>query len=152
MPSIMYKMYRFRSSCACAKHHPGLCCPFIHSVVSNNSVNGQRRPWSDCADAQADLGRHCPHMPESFFRMARSTWSKNISFHVGENSHLNSKDEIGLCADSVQLQLSERNHYTRCTDWLSRSLLTWQCFPTTCEKKLDPVKNVASCHFTLAKD
>ena len=22
--------------------------PFIHSVVSNNSFNGQRRPWSDC--------------------------------------------------------------------------------------------------------
>ena len=35
------KMHRFRSSCACAKYHPGLCSPFIHSVVSNESVNGQ---------------------------------------------------------------------------------------------------------------
>ena len=29
----MRKMYRFRSSRACAKYHPGLCSPFIHSVV-----------------------------------------------------------------------------------------------------------------------
>ena len=41
--------------------------PFIHSVVSNNSFNGQRRPWSDCADAQADRGLRCPHMPEDTF-------------------------------------------------------------------------------------
>ena len=51
------------SSCACAKY-PGLCYLFIHSVVSNDSVSGQWRPWSDCADAQSDLGPHCPHMPE----------------------------------------------------------------------------------------
>ena len=41
--------------------------PFIHSVVSNDSVSGQWRPWSDCADAQADLGLRCPHMPEDTF-------------------------------------------------------------------------------------
>ena len=34
------------------------------SVVSNDSVSGQRRPWSDCAHAQSDLGLPCPQMPE----------------------------------------------------------------------------------------
>ena len=52
----------------------GLYSPLIHSMVSNNSVSGQWRPWSDCADAQADLGLRCPHMPEDvFFRTARHT-------------------------------------------------------------------------------
>ena len=30
----------------------------------NDSGGGQRRPWSDCADAQADLGLCCQYMPE----------------------------------------------------------------------------------------
>ena len=33
------QMHRFRSSCRCAKYHPCLCSPFIHSVVSNDSVD-----------------------------------------------------------------------------------------------------------------
>ena len=41
--------------------------PVIHSVVSNISVCGQWRPWSDCADAQADLDIRCPHMSENMF-------------------------------------------------------------------------------------
>ena len=40
---------------------------FIHFVVSNDSVCGERRPRSDCADAQADLGLRSPHMPEDMF-------------------------------------------------------------------------------------
>ena len=44
------------------KYHPGLCSHFIHSVVFNDSVSGQRRPRSDCTDAQSDLGLRCPHM------------------------------------------------------------------------------------------
>ena len=32
------------SACACAKSHPGIFSPLIHSLVSNNSVSGQRRP------------------------------------------------------------------------------------------------------------
>ena len=39
--SSMRKMRRFRSSCACAKYHPGLWSPFIHSVVSNDSGSGK---------------------------------------------------------------------------------------------------------------
>ena len=47
----MLKICRFRSSCACIKYHPGLCSPFIHSivsVVSNDSVSSQWESWSDC--------------------------------------------------------------------------------------------------------
>ena len=39
----------------------------IHFIVFKDSVSGQRRSWSDCADAQADLGLRCPHMPEDTF-------------------------------------------------------------------------------------
>ena len=38
-PSNVHKMCRLKSSCA--KYHPGLCSPFIHFVVSNDSVSGQ---------------------------------------------------------------------------------------------------------------
>ena len=47
---------QFGSSSACTNYPTGLCFPFIHSVLSNDSVSGQRRSWSDCAEAQADLG------------------------------------------------------------------------------------------------
>ena len=53
-------------ACACAMYHPGLCSPFIH-FVSNDCVSGQWMPWSDCADALADLGLRCPHLPEDMF-------------------------------------------------------------------------------------
>ena len=43
VPSNMCKMHRFRSSYAYAKHHTSLCSPFIHSVVSNDSVSKQWR-------------------------------------------------------------------------------------------------------------
>ena len=66
VPSKLHKMRRF-GSCTCATYYPGICSTFIHSVISNDSVNGQWRPWSACADAQADLGLRCPHMPENLF-------------------------------------------------------------------------------------
>ena len=67
VPSSMRIMCGFTSSCACAMYHPDLCSRFIHSVISNDSCSGQRRPWSDCADAQADLGLRCLHVPEDTF-------------------------------------------------------------------------------------
>ena len=76
VPSNMLKIRRFRSSFACAKYHPSLCSPFIHSVVSDDFVSGQWRPWSDCADAQADLGLRCPHMPDDTFLLGAA----NIPF------------------------------------------------------------------------
>ena len=41
VPSNIRKMRRFRSSCACAEYHPGLCSLYMYSVVSNDSVRGQ---------------------------------------------------------------------------------------------------------------
>ena len=55
------------TSNACAKTHPVIWFPLRHSIISNDFVSGQWRPWSDCADAQADLGLRCPHMPENTY-------------------------------------------------------------------------------------
>ena len=52
------------------KYNPGICSLFIYSVVSNDSVTGQRRPWSDCADAQSDLGLAVRIYPKTPFRIA----------------------------------------------------------------------------------
>ena len=60
------------SFCAYVKYHSDLCSPFIHSVISNDSVNRKGRPWSDCANAQADLGFHCPQCPKTRFRIVRA--------------------------------------------------------------------------------
>ena len=80
--SNMRKMRRYRSSCARAKHYPGLCSRFIYCfcelllhgnmfgysledvtklflfVVANDSVSGHWRSWSGCADAHADLSTY----------------------------------------------------------------------------------------------
>ena len=31
------------------------------------ALSGKLRPWSDCANAQADIGIRRPHMPEDVF-------------------------------------------------------------------------------------
>ena len=41
LPSNIHKIGRFLLSCHVQSNHPGLCSPFIHSVVSNDSVSGQ---------------------------------------------------------------------------------------------------------------
>ena len=45
-----------------SKVSSGPFSPFIHSVVSNYSVSGQWRPWSDCPPTQSDLGPQNLHM------------------------------------------------------------------------------------------
>ena len=50
-----------------ALSHLGICFPLIHSIVSSDSISGQRRPRLHCADAQADLGLRCPRMSEVTF-------------------------------------------------------------------------------------
>ena len=40
----------------------GLRCPLTESMDNVVYVDEQRRPWSDCADAQSDLGLRCSHM------------------------------------------------------------------------------------------
>ena len=53
--SDMRKRWGFTLTCTCAKSHPGICTHTLkHFIVSNDSVCGQRKPWLDCADAQAD--------------------------------------------------------------------------------------------------
>ena len=75
--SIMRKMRRFKPSCTSAEYHSGLCSPFIHSIVFNDSVSREWMPWSDCANAQADLGLLCQHIPEDRFSQVfgpHQTW------------------------------------------------------------------------------
>ena len=52
---------------ACAKSHADICSPLIHSIVSNDSVSGQRWRGSDCVDTQADLDLRCPHILKDIF-------------------------------------------------------------------------------------
>ena len=66
------------SSHACANTDTDLCSSLIHSIVSYNSVSGQRRPWSDCANAQADLGLCCPHLPEDLAHMRTAKAHMNL--------------------------------------------------------------------------
>ena len=66
-----------------AQSHPGICSPLKHSIVSNDSVSGQWRPWSDCAHAQADLGLCCRICPKTRFRMGRTKYRS-----VGQISRL----------------------------------------------------------------
>ena len=78
MPLSMRKMCGFTSSCAYAMPNQVHCSALIqiHSIVSYDSVSGQRRPRSDCADAQADLGLRCSHVPEDMFSHdAAHKWS-----------------------------------------------------------------------------
>ena len=42
--------------------------PFVYSVVlSSESIIGYRRTWSDCANAQSDLGLRCPYISQGPF-------------------------------------------------------------------------------------
>ena len=67
-----------RTCAKCAdSHHPARAQSFIWPLFSihifcsiqwfNDSVSGQRWPWSDCADAQSDLGLRCPYARRHVF-------------------------------------------------------------------------------------
>ena len=60
----------------------GFCSPFIHSLVPNDPVSGQWRPWSDCMDAQADLGHRCSHMPDDTFLHGAAHFSMKTSVYT----------------------------------------------------------------------
>ena len=45
----------------------GLSSATIHYAVSIGTVSGQWRPWSDCAEAQSDMGLRCPYVSEDTF-------------------------------------------------------------------------------------
>ena len=62
VPSSMRKIRKFKSFCACAKSHMGLCSPLIYSVVMI-----LLRDSENCADLEADQGPRYPHMPKDKF-------------------------------------------------------------------------------------
>ena len=70
------------SSRACSKSHPCICSPLIHSIESNNSVSGQQSSWSDCADAQADLGLRCPHKLEDTFSHGAAHTKQSVVYYM----------------------------------------------------------------------
>ena len=83
VPSNMRKMCILISSCACDKFYPGLCSPLTFSIVSNDYGSGQRRPWSDCAPAQSDLGHCCLRMPRRhIFASCGSYNNASVQLHV----------------------------------------------------------------------
>ena len=45
----------------------------------NDSFSGRQRSWSDCADAQGDLGLRCPFMPEDMFTHGAVHILKNLN-------------------------------------------------------------------------
>ena len=57
------------SSCAFAKSHLGICSPLIHSIVSADTVSGQRRPWSTARMCRLIWGFTVRIHPKTHFRM-----------------------------------------------------------------------------------
>ena len=63
----------------------GRWSPLIYLISSNDFVSGQPRPWSECADVQADLSLHCPYAWRHVFAWNSQTssiifWSQLRSF------------------------------------------------------------------------
>ena len=59
------------------EYHPGLCCPFIHSVVSKVLL----------ADSEglAYLGVHIPHMAEDMFSHGAAAYFSHVAVHNYDN-------------------------------------------------------------------
>ena len=58
------KMCRFRSRCACVKHHPGLRFINVRCNIQCFCQQTVKALIRLCANAQADLDIRYPHMPE----------------------------------------------------------------------------------------
>ena len=120
-PSNMCRTRRLRLSCSCAKYHPGLCPPFIHCVISNDSVSGQWRPWSDCADAQSDLGLGCPYIPENTIShgAAQSDWGVGVGLGCRENltNAINEQRRLRAAYRLFRAFVVRYNVFDYCKDW-----------------------------------
>ena len=64
LSSNMRKIRRFRSSCACATSHPGICSPMMHSIESKNSISGDA-DQAYCADTSTYLDLRRLNLPEA---------------------------------------------------------------------------------------
>ena len=69
------------------KSYPSIWSLLLHSTGSNDSVSGQRRPWSDCADAQADLGLYwpCAYARRHFFAWS-DPFIRQLSKYIADNT------------------------------------------------------------------
>ena len=110
---------------ACAKCPPAICSILNRFIVFNCSDCGQRRPWLDCANAQADLGLRCPHISEDTFlhgtvdvvsfsrKSNRYYW--NIHFNFSVDDFLNIGDDYFEQAVNnmypKELHLNQANFY-----------------------------------------
>ena len=61
------KMQRFRLIPRMLKVSSGHFLSIVTFYSVNGSISRQRRPWSDCTDAQADLGLRCLHTLKDMF-------------------------------------------------------------------------------------
>ena len=61
-PYTICEQRRSRSACAFVQSDYSILCSSTYTTVSIDSVSGQWRPWSACANAQADLGLRCPQI------------------------------------------------------------------------------------------
>ena len=75
MPSSMRKKCGFRSSCAYARSHKGICSPSKQSIVSNDSGSGSEY-------------LRCPHMPEDMFSHGAAQLMSNASCAYAKNKSL----------------------------------------------------------------
>ena len=73
-----------------------------YSFVSNDSVCGQRMPWSDCADAQADLGLRCPYMPEDTFSHGAAHFRDTPIAPVNKTSRITCEQQCTEACDRVK--------------------------------------------------
>ena len=116
VPSNKRNIRSFRSSCL--KYHPVFCFPFMYSVVSNDSVTGRRRPWSDCAHAQAVLSLRFPHMLEAVSHSAS---------HMHRERCFRPHAKYGGSYYSVNKYILNSNQGFLFCDWSLRDLCRVRC-------------------------
>ena len=54
-------LWHLLSTETCTTSPSGICSSLKHSIMSNDSVYRQQRPWSDCTFVQSDQSLCCPH-------------------------------------------------------------------------------------------
>ena len=136
----------FRSSCSCTRYHPGICSPFIHSVVSNGSVSGQ----SDCAHPYRLVWAFAvPICPKSRFASAAKVLLhdvKRFAFAtISEDLNLQQCQIIWICnnwcyrkslrncCNGSHIDLWRRRYAALvCKQELKNGYLCWKCISWVC--------------------
>ena len=128
------KMCRFSTFCACAKCHPGLCSPFIHSVISNDSVSRRWRPLDSFRqEVQANLGLRCPNLglrcPQMHFHMAWPIlydlfFKKLFTWNVGALFSIKNIYSAGERSKEMVFSLSNLMNEYKITWWAMLELMS----------------------------